>query len=501
MRFNPVKIALSLAIALPLAGCFDSEPETSKDAPVEAVKSEIRVAMMVPPRTGLSPLSDDAFKLSRWSTAETLINLTPEAIAEPMLATKWQQLDEKTWQFTIREGVTFHDGSQLDAEAVVHALNKAQQAAPKPRILDGITWEVSVVANNKIQIVTNTVDPLLPSRLSSPQLAILAPSAYQENGRVIPTKAGTGPFVLTEINGAVSATLVRNDAYWGEKAKIDTILAEYVPDGFARAAALRTGEADVVEAVPVSQIAMIDESLLNEVAMPRTNTLYLNNTTGVFADIEMRKIVAATIDRKQIVEMVYENHADIAQGLLGPALAWAQPLRGEKEVFEPGLKANGEKITIGTFTDRAELPEVAALVKQQLEAVGFVVELDIREYGQIENDALAGKFDIFILSRGTVLDSGDPIAYMLSDFGCAGSFNLGQFCNAEVDKALNFADQQPLGAERNKAIIAAEAEILSRYAAIPLLHERVIQGETSRVSSVERDPRERRLITVSTEVK
>lgn len=73
MRFNSIKLACALALALPLTGCFDSQPESS-DA---AVKSEIRVAMMQPPRTGLSPLSDDAFKLSRWSTAETLVNLSP----------------------------------------------------------------------------------------------------------------------------------------------------------------------------------------------------------------------------------------------------------------------------------------------------------------------------------------------------------------------------------------------------------------------------------------
>ncbi|MFA0698108.1 ABC transporter substrate-binding protein, partial [Vibrio sp. 10N.222.49.C9] len=75
------------------------------------------------------------------------------------------------------------------------------------------------------------------------------------------------------------------------------------------------------------------------------------------------------------------------------------------------------------------LPEVAALLKQQLEAAGFKVELDIREYAQIENDALAGKFDAFLLSRATVLDSGDPVAYMQSDFSCEGSFNLGLFCS------------------------------------------------------------------------
>nr|WP_237156900.1 ABC transporter substrate-binding protein [Photobacterium rosenbergii] len=481
---------------LALSGCFDS----STDNTAANEGAEIHLAMMQPPRTGLSPLSDDAFKLSRWRTAETLVELNPQAEALPKLATEWEQVDDLTWQFTIRDGVTFHDGSKLTAETVVNSLEKAFAAAPKPRIIDGIEWQVRALDSMRVEIKTEFNDPLLPSRLSSPQLSILAASAYQDNGSVNPTRTGSGPFILTEINGATSAKLERFDDYWGEKAKIARVTAEYVPDGFARAAALRTGTADVVEAVPVSQLALIDPELLHEVSMPRTNTLYLNNSSEVFSKLEMRKVAAAAIDREQIIKTVYENRADKADGLLGPALAWAAPIRPDAPELEQGLKANGEKIVLGTFTDRAELPEVAVLVKQQLESAGFNVELDIREYAQIENDALAGNFDIFMLSRATVLDSGDPVAYMMSDFGCEGSFNLGQFCSEEVDAALTHADLQPLGEARQKATIEAEQIILGQYAAIPLLHERVIQGESLRVQNAERDPRERLLVTEFTDV-
>jgi peptide/nickel transport system substrate-binding protein len=98
----------------------------------------VRVAMMNPPRSGLSPLSDDAFKLSRWSTAETLVTLDADGDAEPALATKWRQ-NGRTWTFEIRDGVTFHDGTKLTAESVVRSLTKAATASPKPRILDGVT--------------------------------------------------------------------------------------------------------------------------------------------------------------------------------------------------------------------------------------------------------------------------------------------------------------------------------------------------------------------------
>lgn len=504
IKKSTYKIMAFSAISLALVGCFERKPATEEVSSADTAPSVLRVAMMVPPRSGLSPLSDDAFKLSRWSAAESLTNLNAQGNVEPLLATSWEQVNPMTWNLTLRDQVKFHDGTSLNAKTVVNALQKALNAAPKPRILDGIHWQVSALNDNQIQIKTNFADPLLPSRLSSPQLAILSEKAYLEDGRVVPTNAGTGPFELVEINGATSAKLKRFDDYWGEKAKVETVIAEYVPNGLSRAAALRTGTADVVEAIPVSQAATIDPKLLYEVAMPRTNTLYLNSKQGVFSDKKMRQIAEKAIDRAQLVSLIYENRADVAKGLLGPALAWAAPVRDalprDAQSDESPRKANGEKIVIGTFTDRAELPEVAVLLEQQLEAAGFNVELDVREYGQIEQDALAGKFDAFILSRATVLDSGDPVAYMKSDFGCDGSFNIGQFCSKEVDNALQFADEQPLGEQRQQAIIAAEQLILSDVAAIPLLHERVLQGENPQVTGVVRDPIERRLIDAHSSV-
>lgn len=103
MRLYKIKLACMLALTLPLTGCFDAKVDADK----ENATSEINIAMMQPPRTGLSPLSDDAFKLSRWSTAETLVNLNAQSNAEPMLATAWEQVDPLTWHFTVRQGVTF----------------------------------------------------------------------------------------------------------------------------------------------------------------------------------------------------------------------------------------------------------------------------------------------------------------------------------------------------------------------------------------------------------
>lgn len=486
-------VSLTAAAALLLTGCFTPAAEESGGA-----SQRLRVVMMQPPRSGLSPLSDDAFKLSRWSTAETLVTLDTDGDPRPALATSWQRTGAKEWTFTLRENVTFHDGTPLTAADVVRSLTRAARAAPKPRILDGVELTVSA-RGDTVTITTAVEDPLVPQRLSSPQLAVLAAKAYQ--GRTVnPVGAGTGAFVLKRVDGTSSAALDRNDRYWGGRPKAPGIDVRFVPDGTARAAALRSGEADIVESVPVSQAALLDEEQITEVPMPRTNTLYLNTERGAFADPALRAAARAAVDAESLVKGVYEGRADVAEGLLGPAIPWAEHRAGRTSPSTPG-KPNGTTVTIGTFTDRAELPEVAATLQQQLQKAGFTVKLEVREYAAIEADALAGRFDAFVLSRATVLDSGDPAAYLYSDFASDGSFNLAQLADPAVDKALKKAAATASGPARRAAILAAETAVLNTDAAVPMLHERVIQGDSPRVVGSAKDPRERLLVTPDTYVR
>lgn len=220
------------------------------------------------------------------------------------------------------------------------------------------------------------------------------------------------PFVLTVVQGTSHATLERFDGYWGTPAQASGLDVDFFPDGTARAAALRSGSADILEAVPGAQAPLIDPTLIHEEPMPRTNTLYLNTLLGPLRDAGLRVAVRDAVQRDMLVKNVYENRADIARGLLGPALRWAAPLRHAVDQPTPARHPQGEVIKLATFSDRAELPEVAVYLAQHLTAAGFTVQQEVREYAQIKADALAGKFDAFILSRATVLDSGDPVAYL-----------------------------------------------------------------------------------------
>ncbi|MFU8874063.1 ABC transporter substrate-binding protein [Micromonospora sp. SL4-19] len=481
----------SVLVALAAAGCFGSP------SPGEAGGDRLRVVMLMPPRAALSPLSDDAFKLSRLGVAEALTALDADGAPQPSLAVSWSRIDDRTWRFVLRGGVRFHDGTALDADRAVESIRRAASARPKPRILDGIELTVEPNGPSVVVVRTGAPDPLLPQRLSSPQLSILAAKAYTGD-TVDPREAGTGPFMLTHLNGTQGATLHRFSGYWGGRAAAPGIDVSFVPDGTARTAALRTGTADIVEAVPASQAALLAPDTYREVAMPRTNTLYLNTRSGPFTDPAVRAAARAAVRRDELVRGVYENRADTAVGLLGPALPWAadRPVRAER----PVTSAANRKIVLATFSDRPELPEVAAALAEHLRAAGFTVEQVVREYAYIEADALAGRFDAFILSRATMLDSGDPVAYLTSDFTCDGGFNIAQLCDPAVDRAIALAGAEADLTARRARILAAEKAILETDVAVPLLHERVIQGNRRGVVDAVFDPRERLLIGLTTRV-
>jgi len=292
----------------------------------------IRLAMFHAPESKLNPLTNDGSKLVRWSCAESLTTLNADGDAQELLATAWKREGETTWRFTLREGVTFHDGTALSAENAAAALTFAASAAKPPRVLDGI--KLTAKADGKDLLLTTAApDPLMPQRLSSPQLVILSPAAYPSSadGAIDPVGHGTGAFILKQANGSSGATLERNDKYWGKKAAAPGIDVTYVPDGAARANALRTDTADIVEAVPVAQVGNIDKNLLHEVATPRTSTLYLNTRSGPFADPALRAAARNAVDPAALIKTVFEGHADSPVGLLGPAVPWAAELRAWKK--------------------------------------------------------------------------------------------------------------------------------------------------------------------------
>ncbi|WP_326671432.1 ABC transporter substrate-binding protein [Streptomyces sp. NBC_01257] len=463
----------------------------------------LRVVMAFPPAQAMSPYGDDAVTLSRLAVIEGLTGLGRDGAAEPALASSWKRDSAKEWTFTLRDAV-FQDGTKVDPAAVVRSLNAAEKASPKPRVLSDTGITASAAGAGAVRIVTDEADPLLPQRLANPSLTILSAAAYRD-GKVNPAGHATGPFTLAAVKGAVSATLERNDTYWGGRAESPGADVTFVADGTARANALRTDAVDVAEYVPISQASLLGDGLVHAFPSARTNGLSLNTRHGVFADPAMRAAARSAIDSEALVKAVHEGRADTAQGLLGPGVPWADAARkapvGRAAAADRAQVAKTKEIVLATYTNRPELPEVATVVQQQLTGRGFTVRQVVRDYAQLEADALAGKYDAFIQARNTLLDTADPVSYLASDFTCDGSFNISQLCDERVDAAVDKAAGTAGTDARHAAAAAAEADVLGTDALVPLLHERFVQGyDDSRVHGVSLDPMERTLITADTRV-
>lgn len=485
------QLVSALLVAPLLSGCFAADDNSSRSG--SGADTRLRVALAFPPAENFSPYGSDATLLSRLGVTEGLTRLDGNGAASPALAESWRQENEHTWLFTLREA-RFQDGTDLTPAAAATALTHAAQADPAPAALSGVKLTAEPVGKRQVRVTTADPDPALPLRLSSPSLAVLSAKAYQEEGTVDPVSTATGPFALTEAGGGNRATLNRFDDYWGGRARASGVDARFIADGTARTNALRTGEVDIAEAVPVAQTSSLDTDIARELATTRTTSLLLNTRSGPFKDPKVRAAARAAVDTSVLAKDVYEGHADRGQGVFGPALTWAADKRVAPEGRARAARVHGTAITLATYDNRPELPEVAQVLQQQLKKAGFTVEVEVRESSRIEGDALAGKFDAFVGARNTMLDTGDPVSVLASDFTCDGSYNLALLCDKRVDRAVAEAETATEPAKRQDATMAAEAEVLRTDATVPLVHQRIVHGVRASVHGVLLDPYERTLI-------
>ncbi|MEU0165104.1 ABC transporter substrate-binding protein [Streptomyces iakyrus] len=505
MRTTSRGLIAALALTPLLAGCFAPGDDGASGG--NGSQGRLRIALAIPPVQALSPYSNDATVLSKLSVAEGLTVLGKNGAAAPALAKSWKQDNATTWTFELRKA-EFQDGTPLTAKSVVDALGHASAAQPKPRVLSDVTLTAKADDADTVTLTTKSPDPVLPLRLASPALAILSAKAYTKEGTASPVGTGTGPFEIKKLNGKTSATLDRFDGYWGGKAKAPGLDVTWIPDGTARANALRGGEADIAEWIPTSQAKLLKADTRHVVSSVRTDSLILNTGKGMFTDPGLRAAAREAVEGTDLVDSVFGGYADPAQGLFGPAVPWAADRRvavtGRAEAAPPArvkAETKGKTLRLAAITNRAELPEAATVLQQRLEKAGFTVKLDVREYTQMEAGLLAGRYDALVFSRVTLLDTGDVVAYLASDFTSDGVYNIARLKDAGVDKAIRAAAAESDTERRHQKIMKAEAEILRTDAVVPLVHERVVQGIAADVEGVVLDPRERSLIDLDTHLK
>ncbi|MBP2365494.1 ABC transporter substrate-binding protein [Pseudonocardia parietis] len=485
-RRGPGVLAALLTAAALLAGCGSGAGGGTPDP-----GGELAVALQFPPRANYAFDADDGARLQTLGVVETLTTVDDQARPAPMLATEWEQ-QGNAWRFTLRQGVTFHDGTPLTPEAVVTALRYVAGVEAPPRAIRDIGFAIEADGPDAVRITTSEPDPVMPLRMSSGNLGILSPAAYAGGGAPEYLRSATGPFVFEEANGAESAVLVRNENYWGEPAGAARVTVRYVEDPQARALAVQAGDVQFAEGLPQAQLEQVRSAGAEVIQYPaaRTVPLQLNQSAEPFSDIRVRRAVTAAIDRPVLARQVLAGGAAPASDLFGAAVPWGESAPPPGADVEQAKRLLGEAgygpdnpltVQLWTFPNRPELPTLANAIQAMLGEAGIRVEITVGNYDAQEPEVLAGKYDMFLNSRSYLSDFPDAASTLTSDYTCEGSYAIDQYCSPAYDALIAKLNVTVDPAERQRLFTEAAGLLTADAVGVMLVHPldtAVLRGAT-----------------------
>jgi len=379
------------------------------------------------------------FVFLRMEVMETLVDADLSGRLLPGLATEWAaSADGLIWTFTLREGVSFHDGTPLTAEAVAKALVRAE-ANPGP--LESAPVAGIGTEDGAVVVTLDSPFAALPAVLAHSSTVIPAPASFDQDGAVV-SAIGTGPFAITSLMPPQRLETVRFADYWGEPAIMAN--ASYLASGRAETRALlaESGDADLVFTIDPSgfaRLSQLDTVETIAIPIPRVMTLKVNAGHPLLANVEARQALSLAIDRAGIAAGIIRFPEAAATQLFPPALpGWHDPDR-DPLAFDPAraktfmaelgwtpgndgiLTRDGERfaLTLVTFPDRPEQPLVAAAIQDQWRAIGVELDVNVTNYSEIPAGHQDGSLEVALFARNYGLTP-DPIGIVVSDFGPGG---------------------------------------------------------------------------------
>lgn len=509
MRISlPASVSLGLAALLTLTGCGFTGSSTASNQTTQVADKQQRIVVdnFRAPVANWALESDAAYILSLSGCLETLTRYDEaEGKIVPLLATEWKQTSPLVWDFTIREGVTFQDGTPLTAEAVVGSLQRVLKAAVparafNPKVVSG----VAALDEHTVRITTPTESPLVPYRLASVNTGVLSLAAFK-GATVDPFGHCTGPFKPVSEKAKQSLTLDRNEKYWGGEVQLAGAEVRFVTDGATRTTQVQTGEADISMSIPVSGLATLEADSNVKVLKsdsPRTATLYMNNGKAPFDKVEFRQAVTKALDLEALAASVYEGAAIPANGPFAPSEPWAggnpgapkKDVDAAKKLLSEAGYTSDSPLEIIAIVERAEFADVATVIQDNLKAVGVPVTIVTKEYAAVEPDLLSGNYDMVLSQRNRLIDIADPIGFLTADYTCDGTYNLSHFCNEEYDAIIAKASKTA-DAEERYGFYAQAGKILRDQAVnVWLVNEQAIDAVRSNVLGHTQDPLARYVI-------
>ncbi len=399
---------------------------------------------------------------------DRLIHQGPNQRLVPGLAVAWRLIDPLTWEFDLRPGVTFHDGSPLTAADVIASWRRAVRMTGHSSIsfLARVIADMQAVDPLTLRITTREPAPLLPHTVN--QIVIIparledATTADFESGAAM---VGTGPFRFESWDKGRSVRLSRNAAWWGGEVAWGTVELRAIPDDADRIAALYDGRVDVIDTVPPADVGRLEaSSLLRVVGTPTSRIIYLGFDVGQdvpagttaadggplaanpFRDVRVRRAVAQAINRASLVRDSLEGQGLEAAQVVLPGLFGAAPdlppapfdPEGARALLAEAGYPDGFRTTLNCTRQRYVNDEqVCNAVALMLTGVGIQTRAELFPGGEFFDRAAKGEFALRLAGWGT--GTGEA-SYTLRgllvtrdlDVG-TGVSNFGHYSNAALD--------------------------------------------------------------------
>jgi peptide/nickel transport system substrate-binding protein len=402
---------------------------------------------------------------------------------EPSLATEWETSEDNlTWTFTLREGVTFHDGSQFDSADVLYSYNRIIDE----ELSNAYRFEnvESVEAPDAQTVVINLTRPtpnLLERIGAFKGMSIVSEGAADEFD--LTTEAnGTGPFRL-ESTDASSTQLTAFADYWGGAPSVGGVEFRYITEPAAALTALRNGEVQWTDNVPPQDIESLGEDQDVELATTASVDYWymsMNYAVPPFDDPLVRRAIATAVNRQDVAEAARFGAARANQTAIPEDSFFYYdyaPFEPDEDAARDLLEQAGvtTPITMGLMvTD--ELPESvtsAQVIADQLEPIGINVEVEVLDFATWLDRQGKGEFDAFLLSW---LGNIDPAAFYESQHITDGSNNYQGYSNPEVDRLLTEASATVDEDERKGLYDQAAKLIVDDVSYLYLFNPDVVQA-------------------------
>ncbi|CAM4227772.1 nickel ABC transporter substrate-binding protein [Saccharibacillus endophyticus] len=437
-KMFPLLASLVLGAGL-LSACGSSNPETAAQSPDSAATAKNVHFLYNFATSSLDPHVDSSYVPLRAGITETLVRLDEENLTvAPWLAESWDSEDGQHWTIDLRDDVTFQNGKPMTGDAVKASLERA--LTESVAIQNALKIDTIEADGDKLSITTTQPFPEFASELVNPNTSIIDVSEPD----IVNKPVGTGPFSLTSFTPGSKLEVSRYDGYWDGASPLDTVTFSFNEDANARSLALKSGQVDIVyrpEVESLESLKAIDGMVVESASTFRVHQLTMNMERESIKDLNVRKALDALIDRQGIVDTILLGHAEAAIGPFLPSLPFAP--KYDNKATESGSEAavkhleaagykleNGVmakdgkplKLTLLTYSARADLPLIAQVFQSDAKQIG--VDVEIRQIDTPEEYMASNRdWDIATYSNLTA-PRGDAGYYLNATYHPTGALNF-----------------------------------------------------------------------------